>query len=238
MKTARSILFFSAIALLALSCKKNDTSVATVDPIPGLPSLQKNFLALGDSYTIGQGVPAPDRFPAQTKEWLKNEGIDMADPKYVATTGWTTADLSAGILAADLKNNYNVVTLLIGVNDQYMRQDTIGYRERFTTLLKTSIGFAGRSPNRVFVLSIPDYSVTPAAGFSDTAFIRKQIELFNKINREVSVQYFCNYLDITPSTRDALNDRSLICPDSLHPSGKEYARWAARLGPMMKLVLQ
>jgi lysophospholipase L1-like esterase len=131
-----------------------------------------------------------------------------------------------------------VVSLLIGVNDQYQTHDTSGYRQRFLNLLNTSIQLAGNHRDHVFVLSIPDYSVTPFAQFSDTAFIRLQIDQFNAINKEVTLQNNCKYLDITPSTRQAKYDASLLATDGLHPSGKEYYKWSELLGPMMKAVLQ
>ena len=133
---------------------------------------------------------------------------------------------------------YSIVTLLIGVNDQYQTRDTTGYRERFTRLLNTSIALAGNDRRRVFVLSIPDYSVTPFARGLDTAAIRRQIDWFNSINRSVTLENNISYTDITPSTREAAIDKTLLAQDSLHPSGKEYAKWAARLAPLMKQVLQ
>ena len=200
--------------------------------------LMLQFLALGDSYTIGASVDTSQRFPVQTREWLLSDGIKMSTPQIIATSGWTTLNLQSAINSQNPVGPYDVVSLLIGVNDQYRERNSNGYKERFTTLLLKSIQLAGDKTSHVFVLSIPDYSVTPFAQFSDIAAIRKEIDEFNRINKEVTMQYNCVYLDITPSTREAANDPSLIAGDGLHPSGKEYKKWAERLGPLMKTVLQ
>lgn len=236
------ILFYSSLLIMmsATQCRKQETSYGPTVYNPGNITIDstRTFLALGDSYTIGQSVSIQERFPTQTVALLKAAGINMAEPEYVATTGWTTDNLSAAIVDRNIRGPYSIVTLLIGVNDQYQRHDTSGYRIRFRDLLFRSINFAGNNRERVFVLSIPDYSVTPFASFSDTAFIREQINWFNAINKEETIAAFCHYLDITPSTRQALYDPTLIANDGLHPSGKEYAKWAAWLAPEMKLVLR
>jgi lysophospholipase L1-like esterase len=233
------------LSLILFNCGKKDTYTSQVVSPPVTPPVAppvtttaKKYLALGDSYTIGQGVPETDRFPVQTRKWLTDQGLNMDAPQIIATTGWTTNNLQDAVMAQNPPATYDVVSLLIGVNDQYQRHDTIGYRQRFANLLYKSIQLASRRRERVFVLSIPDYSVTPFAMFSDTAFIRTQIDQFNAINKEVTLQNFCSYLDITPSTREAKYDVSLLANDGLHPSGKEYKKWAERLGTMMKAVLQ
>lgn len=225
----------------SLSCiKDKDSRAGTPSPTPPpvIPPSAKTYLALGDSYTIGQGVSASDRFPVQTKTWLLNQGINISNPEIIATTGWTTTNLQTAITSQNPIGAYDIVSLLIGVNDQYQFHDTTGYRQRFTNLLIKAIELTGNRRNRVFIISIPDYSVTPFAINMDTAMIRTQIDWFNTINKEVTIQNSCNYLDITPSTREAASDPSLIAGDGLHPSGKEYKKWAERLGPIMKAVLQ
>jgi len=228
--------------------KDKPSSVANQAPLPAPvlpdpPSLPpgpgKKYLALGDSYTIGQGVSLSECYPLQTRDWLLANGIaGLSNPQIIATSGWTTISLKAAIAAANPKGPFDVVSLLIGVNDQYRGMDTAGYRTRFTELLLQSILLAGNLPSHVFVLSIPDYSVTPFARYLDTDKISKAIDDFNKINKEVAIFYKTQYLDITPSTREASNDPGLVCPDGLHPSGIEYKKWAARLGALMKTVLQ
>jgi lysophospholipase L1-like esterase len=212
--------------------------VFPVTPAPS-PASEKKYLALGDSYTIGQGVAVADRYPVQTKNWLVANGITgIADPLIIATSGWTTANLQTAIMNQNPTGPYDAVSLLIGVNDQYREMDTAGYRNRFTELLQQSISLANNLPSHFFVLSIPDYSVIPFAMFYDVDKIKKQIDEFNGINKRISLSFNVQYLDITPSTREAKNNLALLCSDGLHPSGLEYKKWAARLGSLMKAVLQ
>ncbi|MBI1341639.1 MAG: SGNH/GDSL hydrolase family protein [Terrimonas sp.] len=233
-KMNRIILFLSFLVLAA--CTKPVSNSATiVTPPAGSPT--KTWLALGDSYTIGQSVSASERFPAQTSNWLKLNGINIQEPDYIATTGWTTNNLQDAINTAN-PAPHDVVSLLIGVNDQYQRHDTTGYRQRFTALLAKAIQLAHGKKENVFVLSIPDYSVTPFAAYGDTAQIRREIDWFNAINKEVTLSVPCPYLDITPSTREARYNPSLVAGDGLHPSGLEYRRWTEKLGPLMLPVLQ
>lgn len=221
-----------------LSCSPSER-IPDNDPPPPPPAggTSKTWLALGDSYTIGQGVDAADRFPTQTVNILRQAGINMNIPDYIATTGWTTWSLASQI---QIQNpvQYDVVSLLIGVNDQYQTHDTTGYRQRFTGILQKAIQIAKGKKENVFVLSIPDYSVTPFAQYSDTARIRQEIDWFNAINRNVTLQFQCPYLDITPSTREALYDRTLLASDGLHPSKIEYRKWAGRLSPMVEAVVR
>jgi lysophospholipase L1-like esterase len=243
MKFANIFFLGCLILLTSAQCRKEPASfvpnhVDSGNVVIPPASQAKTFLALGDSYTIGQSVTAGERFPALTVNFLRAAGINMKDPTYIATTGWTTTNLSNAIAGAQLLPPYDIVSLLIGVNDQYQAHDTMGYRDRFRNLLLTSINLAGGKRNHVFVLSIPDYSVTPFASNSDTASIRMQIDWFNEINRQVTTDESCQYLNITPSTREAASDPTLLAGDGLHPSGKEYGKWAARLAPMMQPVLQ
>lgn len=230
MKSIAAIFVFTVL----MACTKKRQELF-VQPVPDGPV--KTWLALGDSYTIGQSVTESERFPAHTANILKQSGININTPDYIATTGWATDNLAAAI-AQQNPAKHDVVSLLIGVNDQYQRHDTSGYRQRFTSLLIKSIELANGKKENVFVLSIPDYSVTPFAAGSDTAQIRKEIDWFNAINKEVTLLYKCSYLDITPSTREGRTNRSLIAGDGLHPSGLEYKRWAERLAPMVLPVLQ
>lgn len=215
---------------VAVACKQSSSPVppVIVTPTPTEPT----WLALGDSYTIGQSVLESDRYPAQTAEMLRKNGVPIRTPDYIATTGWTSQSLQNAILSNN-PSNHTVVSLLIGVNDQFQLNDTTGYRLRFTQLLLKAIELANNKPSHVFVLSIPDYSVTPFAASFDRGRISREIDWFNFINRSVSIQYKCPYLDITASTREALTDRSLLAADSLHLSGIEYRKWAERLTPMM-----
>lgn len=201
----------------------------------------KRLLALGDSYTIGQSVTETDRFPNQTIRLLQAGGINsMQYPaEIIAQTGWTTQNLLNGITAASPQpvGPYDIVTLLIGVNNQYQRRDTGEYRIQFTQCLSKAIFFSGNRRDRVFVLSIPDYGATPF-GSSNAAQIALEIDRFNAINKDVCLQLGISYTDITPSTRQAATDPTLVAADGLHPSGKEYAKWAAMLAPKMLPLLR
>ncbi len=196
------------------------------------------YLALGDSYTIGQNVQEGARFPAQTVSILYNQNVIIAPPRYIATTGWTTANLINAINAENPPATYDIVTLLIGVNDQYQHLDTAGYRARFTTLLNTSIVLAANQPKHVFVLSIPDYSATPYVPQSDKSRVSKEIDDFNAINKQITVAQNIAYIDITPASRDAISDPELVASDGLHPSGKQYQKWAMLLAPVIKNALK
>ncbi|WP_153798737.1 SGNH/GDSL hydrolase family protein [Foetidibacter luteolus] len=196
-----------------------------------------SFLALGDSYTIGASVLPAERFPAQTVELLSSIGKKVGALQYIATSGWTTSNLIAAINQQNPKGPFDIVTLLIGVNDQYQSRDSTGYRERFTQVLNMAISLAG-DRSHVFVLSIPDYSVTPFAAGSDKPAIREQIDWFNSINLQVCNAYGISYSDITGISREAANDMSLLANDGLHPSGKMYLKWAQLLAPKIKGVLK
>ena len=229
---------FCLVAFCFCSRKETEPSVY-VPPVTTPPSSNagKTFLALGDSYTIGQSVAEAERFPAQTVSLLKGQGVAIANPLYIAQTGWTTANLQTAIVSANPSSTYDVVTLLIGVNDQYQRMDTTGYAARFTTLLEKAIQLAQGRKSRVFVLSIPDYSVTPFVPAPDKPRVRMEIDLFNGINRRITMAYEVSYTDITPSSRQAETNASLIANDNLHPSGQEYKKWAEMLAPKIKAAL-
>lgn len=204
---------------------------------PLTPDTIKTFLALGDSYTIGASVSEAERFPNQTAELLKNENIKITKPEIIAVSGWTTTNLINTLNLNPPQNNYSIVSLLIGVNNQYRHNDPDEYKAEFTLLLNRSIQYAGNDKSHVFVLSIPDYSVTPFARGSDTASISREIDSFNVINKSISEQSGVNYLDITLISREAAIDPELIAGDGLHPSGKQYERWANLLAKLVKKYL-
>lgn len=193
-----------------------------------------NYLALGDSYTIGEGVPFEENFPSQTVSLLKRKQILVKEFQVIAKTGWTTDELSDAINKATIHPPYDIVSLLIGVNNQYRGRSAENYQIEFESLLKRSIEFAGNHTSHVYVLSIPDWGVTPFAEGRDRTKIAKEIDAFNGINKKLSAQYQVNYIDITPSTREAANDPSLLTSDKLHPSGKEYGKWAELLNEAIR----
>ena len=187
------------------------------------------YLALGDSYTIGESVPVYENFPYQAVQMLRQKGKAFHAPEIVARTGWTTDELSAGIDKTSFLPSYDIVSLLIGVNNQYRGRSADEYAVQFEALLKRAIAFAGGKVAHVFVISIPDWGATPFAAERDRAKIAEEINAFNDINQKISFKYKVHYLDITPGSREALADPSLVAKDKLHPSGSEYARWAALL---------
>jgi lysophospholipase L1-like esterase len=195
-----------------------------------------HYLALGDSYTIGEGVPLFESFPYQAVQKLRKKDIPFAAPEIVAKTGWTSDELQAGIRNTRLLPKYDLVSLLIGVNNQYRGQSTDVYAAEFESLLKQAIVFAGNDKNRVVVLSIPDWGATPFAEGRDRAKITTEIDAFNAINRKIAGQYKVQYIDITPGTRMAAQDPSLVTKDKLHPSGKEYTKWAEELAKFVMTI--
>lgn len=188
------------------------------------------YLALGDSYTIGEQVLPEENFPHQAVAILKQQyKIEVADPKIIAVTGWTTDELNAAIKTEQINQTFNIVTLLIGVNNQYRGRDLENYKTEFNDLLNQSIVFANGRASHVFVLSIPDWGVTPFAEGKDRKEIEKQIDNYNHINKQVTLAHACNYIEITESTRSNGLDESYLTPDKLHYAAKEYKIWATRL---------
>jgi len=183
------------------------------------------YLALGDSYTIGESVDESDRWPNQLAVSLGQKGYST-EVTIIARTGWTTHELWEGIQAWPIDPPYDLVSLLIGVNNQYRSLDIDEYRQEFAFLLGKTIEYAGGDARRVPVLSIPDWGVTPFAAGRDRGKIAREIDLFNSINRDESEKAGVRYIDITPLSRAAIVDPSLIAGDGLHPSGKMYAGWA------------
>jgi len=197
------------------------------------------FLALGDSYTIGESVAPEERWPVQLGALLRAEGLDVGGPTLIATTGWTTDELSAAIDRANPQGAFDLVSLLIGVNNQYRGRGQDEYREQFAALLQRAIGFAGWNPARVLVLSIPDWGVTPFATRleRDPAAVAADIDAFNAINRAETERPGAHYVDVTPFSREAAHDPSLLADDGLHPSGRMYAEWARLALPAARAAL-
>lgn len=195
------------------------------------------YLALGDSYTIGEAVERDARFPFQLVASLRTKNIHIAAPRIIARTGWTTDELNAAIDEAKPEGVFDLVTLLIGVNNQYRGRDTEEYRTEFKALLLRSIGFADGKPSHVVVISIPDWGVMPFAEGRDRKQIAKEIDLFNGINWEESVRAKTQYVDITAISREVGRCPELIASDGLHPSGTQYTFWVEVLEPKVVKVL-
>lgn len=203
-----------------------------------MPDLR--YLALGDSYTIGESVPENERWPNQLAGLIETSSQFDGDVEVtiIARTGWTTDELWEGMQAREITPPYDFVSLLIGVNNQYRGRDIEEYREQFVFLLNKAIEYAGGDANRVLVLSIPDWGVTPFAGSRDSKKIATEINLFNSVNQEESEKAGVHYVDITPFSREAVNDSSLIASDGLHPSGKMYAEWARLALPVVLEIVE
>jgi lysophospholipase L1-like esterase len=205
---------------------------------PGIMQPAHTLLCLGDSYTIGESVLPAENFPNQVIDILRKDGYSFEDPEILARTGWTTDELQGAIDKHSFKNAYDFVTLLIGVNDQYRGRTVEDYRSEFESLVKQAIQFAGGKAEHVIVLSIPDWGVTPFASDRDTKQIAIEIDHYNAANKAITEQYDGGYIDITPGTREAATDRSLIASDGLHPSAKEYAKWSERLSLYIKSTIK
>ncbi|MCD6011459.1 MAG: lysophospholipase L1-like esterase [Flavipsychrobacter sp.] len=196
------------------------------------------YLALGDSYTIGEQVPMHDNFPHQAVKLLKQRHIEVADPVIIATTGWTTDELAASIREHNIRETFSFVTLLIGVNNQYRGRSIDNYRDEFLALLNQAIAFADNKPEHVIVLSIPDWGVTPFAEGRDKQKVAKEIDDYNAACKEIALAHKCQYIEITESTRQNGQNPEYIVADKLHPSGKEYAIWAERLTAVVAKTLK
>ncbi len=197
-----------------------------------------SYLALGDSYTIGEALNLQHSFPYQAVSLLREKGISFYAPEIIAKTGWTTDELDAALRDHVFLPKYDFVSLLIGVNNQYRGRDIIEYKEQFEELLKRAITLANGKKEHVMVISIPDYGVTPFAAAKDPERIAREIDTFNTVNRAISVQYKVHYIDITPGSRKAKADPSLIAEDGLHPSKNEYANWAESLVELISRQLK
>jgi lysophospholipase L1-like esterase len=263
------VLYFVFGFLLLLACKKSavvamenpvtifplkpidtpvkpiDTPKKPVDTVKVRPEdpnkgKQLNYLALGDSYTIGESVQAPESFPFQLAAQLSKNGLIINPPTIVARTGWTTSELQEGIVRSGVIQKFDIVTLLIGVNNQYRKDSKDVYRKEFKELLKTAIDFAKGNKAHVFVVSIPDWGVTPFGKKSGRSQqeTSTEIDAFNKICKEETLALQISYTDITPASRNAASDLSLVASDGLHPSGKMYKDWASNVAPAITKIFK
>jgi lysophospholipase L1-like esterase len=189
----------------------------------------KKFLALGDSYTIGESVAESERWPVQLVKALEKKGIKYSVPKIIATTGWRTDDLAQAAMKANLSDDYDLVSLLIGVNNQYQGKPADHqYEAEFQELLRIAIKAAGGNREHVFVVSIPDYGFTPF-GKAKKDEITKGIDQFNTVNEKISKQLGIQYINITDISRKATEQPDLVAGDGLHPSGEMYSLWVDRI---------
>jgi lysophospholipase L1-like esterase len=201
----------------------------------------RRFLALGDSYTIGEGVGTSERWPAQLAASLRADGFGIGEPRVIARTGWTTDELLSALdaISPPLELDFDLVTLLIGVNDQYRGRSTEQYRSGIQLLLARALSCAEGEPARVVIVSIPDWSVTPFA-LSDprgTAVIAREIDLFNGVARAAARAEGAAFVDVTTDSRRAARDRALLANDGLHPSAAMYESWVRLLLPAARQIL-
>jgi lysophospholipase L1-like esterase len=239
----RRCLFTILISLSALSCSsevKKQPVITNPDTGDKMEQEQDTlrYLALGDSYTIGESVDPSLRYPVQIADSLTERGYSVEAPQIIAVTGWTTGDLKAGIKAASPKGPYDLVSLLIGVNNQYRGMDIEIYTIEFGELLDQALYFAGNDTGRVIVLSIPDWGVTPFASGRDREKIAGEIDQYNTINKEITLSRGFSWVDVTGVSRLAENDRTLIAGDGLHPSGKMYTEWVKLALPEILKMLK
>lgn len=202
-------------------------------PTQEMSDRKLTYLALGDSYTIGEGVDESDRYPNQLVKRLSKETFfNWKDPKIIAKTGWTVDELNEGINYTDLSDQpFDLVTLLIGVNNQYRGRPVNVYKTEFETMLKRAIGFAGDKPDHVVVISIPDWGVTPFAisRGTDKAKVAGEIDAYNQAKKEVCDNYGVFFIDITEDYREIGAKPEMVVEDNLHPSGLVYTRWTEKL---------
>ncbi len=186
----------------------------------------KSFLALGDSYTIGEAVKPEERWSHQFCDMLRNKGVDLLYPRIIATTGWTTSELQHAIDEANIDETYDLVSLSIGVNNQYRAESIDQYANEFRSLLTQAVSFAGNIKQHVLVVSIPDWGATPFAEGRDRAQIAKEIDQFNSIKKAITHELGVTFIDITEVSKLAANNKLLNASDGLHPSGLMYSKWA------------
>ncbi|GHB50043.1 SGNH/GDSL hydrolase family protein [Mongoliitalea lutea] len=223
------ILSFIAIAFLDQPMNQpNPTETSAKNPI--------KYLALGDSYTIGEGVVEEERYPNQAVAMLQAQSLDIELSQIIAKTGWTTDELAQGIEDANIAGNtYDLVTLLIGVNNQYRRRSVDNYREELTSMIKQAITFAQGNPKRVALLSIPDWGVTPFGKDSgrDLEENAGAIDQFNATKKAVAAELGVFYIDITEEYRSIGGLDEMVVADKLHPSGLVYKSWAKKLSQLI-----
>jgi len=214
-----NVLWF-LLVLVSMSCSSQESDQKLQEQIKS-----KSYLALGDSYTIGESVPISDRFPVILVNDLNGKGYNFQEPKIIAKTGWTTDELKAAILKENLSENYDLVTLLIGVNNQYRGRDVENFRLEFADLLQMAIGFANDQPEKVVVVSIPDWGVSPFASGRDQEKIAEEIDLYNKVKKEETLKRNVTFVDITVISRSGLGIPDYFAKDGLHFSGKMHQLW-------------
>jgi len=240
----RRLKFIALILIVGLTffgCNSNTDSPAG-DTNTENTTAPENFklIALGDSYTIGQSVCETCRFPAQLKDSLQTyfTALDTFNLQIIARTGWTTSDLKSAIVAADLQTDFDLVTLLIGVNNQYQNKPFSLYETEFVELINTAVSLVGNTASKLIVVSIPDYAYTPFGQGRNPENISSQLELYNSFARTYCENNGIKYVNITDITQDGLNNPLLVASDNLHPSALAYTKFVERILPMAIDILK
>lgn len=230
-KTHKLFLFSALLFIGFLGCQtKTETQHSDL-------SKDISYLALGDSYTIGTSIDTANSWPMQLTDSLKAEGIGFNETQIIATNGWTTQDLLDGINDQKPASDFDMVSLLIGVNNQYQGMDINIYITQFRELLEQAIGFANGDTSKVFVVSIPNYGVTPFGQSRDPEKIRTELIEYNDIAKDISSEYDIPFINITPISELAAEDLSLLASDQLHPSAKMYSMWITEILKVARPIL-
>lgn len=230
-------IFFVVISLFSTFSACAKTSHNSLLPGDDETPKQLRFLALGDSYTIGESVPETERWPVQLAALLSQAGITVQKPRIVARTGWTTDELMAELNRQQIADTFQLVSLLIGVNNQYRGRPAEQFRSELIQLIGRAISYAGGDSTRVFLVSIPDWSVTPFAMGRDRARIAREIDQYNSIVQQEAQARNILFINITDISRLAGNDLSLLASDRLHPSAKMYRMWVDLMLPEIRKIL-
>jgi acyl-CoA thioesterase-1 len=230
----KSILLSCLIVLF--SCSKNEAQTVENNGSVNLKVLR--YLALGDSYTIGTAIGSDNAYPEIFGDSLRQDKrVDSLLVEVIAKNGWTTTDLISGIELGRTDADYNLVTLLIGVNNQYQGGSIAKYELEFRALLKRAIEFVGGDSTHVLVISIPDWGASPA-GAGNRAAIAEEIDDFNLAQEQIAIEEGVQFVDITTISRNGLSDSSLIASDGLHFSKKMHRQWLDLLYPILKGKLE
>lgn len=216
---------FSLVFIVLVSCKTNNPvsneSKASAEAYNG----PKKYLALGDSYTIGESVDPNENFPMQIQRQLKEDGVELSETKIIAKTGWRTDNLLAAIDTTSLNPPYDLITLLIGVNNQYQGRNLDQLSKEYRELIDKAISLSRNGKDGLVLISIPDYSVSPFGKKKDPQKIRKEIETYNYMEEKIAEEYGLQFYNITPISREASSNETLLAEDGLHPSSIMYRRW-------------
>jgi lysophospholipase L1-like esterase len=190
-------------------------------------SQSMTYLALGDSYTVGEAVPLENSWPHKLVYQLQSDGFDVQEPKIIAITGWRTDELIAAVKdqKKDLDKHYDIVSLLIGVNNQYQKKNISKYKREFKKLIKIGLSKSKYGAEGVFIVSIPDYGVSDFAKEEKLEHVAKEVAKYNKVAAKIAMKYGITFYDITPVSKTTEGDQSMFAEDKLHPSAKQYQLW-------------